>query len=115
MEGFQESRTQTELRSFLGLCNAYRRFVPNFARTAAPLNALHKKGCPGDLQKFNDEQSKAFELLKQALISPPVLRLPKPGFRSRLTRMLATTRLVARFYKSASMARVIRSASGDDL
>ena len=68
-----------ELRSFLGLCNVYRRFVPNFAWTAAPLNALLKKGCPADQQKFNDEQSKAFDLLKQALISPPVLRLPKLG------------------------------------
>ena len=33
-------RTQTELRSFLGTCNVYRRFVPNFAHAAAPLNQL---------------------------------------------------------------------------
>ena len=46
VEGFKEPRTQTELRSFLDLCNVYRRFVPNFARTAAPLNALLRKGCP---------------------------------------------------------------------
>ena len=32
-------KTQTELRSFLGLCNVYRRFVPNYSHVAAPLNA----------------------------------------------------------------------------
>ena len=40
----QHPTTLTELRSFLGLCNVYRRFVPNFARIAGPLNALLKKG-----------------------------------------------------------------------
>jgi hypothetical protein len=39
-------RTQTELRSFLGLCNVYRRFVPHFSALAAPLNALLCKGMP---------------------------------------------------------------------
>ena len=36
-------RTQTELRSFLGLCNVYRRFVPKFPAIAAPLNAYLTK------------------------------------------------------------------------
>jgi Reverse transcriptase (RNA-dependent DNA polymerase) len=35
--------TQTELRSFLGLCNVYRRFVSGFAKIAALLNALLRK------------------------------------------------------------------------
>jgi hypothetical protein len=33
-------KTQTELHSFLGLCNVYRRFVPRFAAVAAPLTSL---------------------------------------------------------------------------
>ena len=74
---FKEPTTQTELRSFLGLCNVYRRFVPNFARTAAPLNAFLKKGCTTELPPFNEEQSAAFEQLKKALLSPPILRLPR--------------------------------------
>lgn len=34
---------KTELRSFLGLPNLYRRFFPNFEDNAAPLNKLHTK------------------------------------------------------------------------
>ena len=74
---FKGPTTQTELRSFLGLCNVSRRFVPNFARTSAPLNAFLKKGCTTELPPFNEEQSAAFELLKKALLSPPILRLPR--------------------------------------
>jgi hypothetical protein len=36
--------TQTDLRSFLGLCNVYRRFVKGFVKIAAPLNILLRKG-----------------------------------------------------------------------
>ena len=36
--------TQTELRSFLGLCNVYRRFVKGFSKIAVPLNLLLRKG-----------------------------------------------------------------------
>lgn len=69
---------QTQLRSFLGMCNVYRRFVPNFARVAAPLNALLCKGNPPQLPTSTAEQEKAFNLLKDALVYPPILRLPRP-------------------------------------
>ena len=32
--------TQSGVRRFLGMCNMYRRFVPNFSEVAAPLNKL---------------------------------------------------------------------------
>ena len=71
--------TQSDLRSFIGLCNVYRRFVPKFARTAAPLNALLKKGCARQLPPPSEEQRRAFDLLREALISAPILRLPDPS------------------------------------
>ena len=69
--------TQTELRSFLGICNVYRRFVPNFARIAAPLNRMLKKGEPKDIDTLLPEQADAFEALKTALLNPPILALPR--------------------------------------
>ena len=39
-------RTVRGVRSFLGLCNLYRRFVKGFSRIAAPLNDLMRKGQP---------------------------------------------------------------------
>ena len=77
LKGFKEPRTQTQLRSFLGMCNVYRRFVPNFARVAAPINQLLKKEQGQDLPPFDEAQVHSFNLLKRALSEPPVLRLPR--------------------------------------
>ena len=38
IERARPPQNQTELRSFLGMCNVYRRFVKDFAKIAAPLN-----------------------------------------------------------------------------
>jgi hypothetical protein len=56
--------TQTELRSFLGLCNVYRRFVPRFATLAAPLTALLGKGTPAQLSPLTPAQIDAFEFFR---------------------------------------------------
>ena len=79
IDGFEEPKTQTHLRSFLGVCNVYRRFVPNFAQVSAPLNELLKKGAPVELPPLNEHQRRSFNLLKQALKEPPILRLPRPS------------------------------------
>ena len=70
-------RTQRQLRSFLGLCNVYRRFVKNFAHVAAPLTALTKKEQSFELSPFTEAQMEAFETLKQCLTTAPILRLPR--------------------------------------
>ncbi|KIN99117.1 hypothetical protein M404DRAFT_156113, partial [Pisolithus tinctorius Marx 270] len=65
--------TLKELRSFLGFCNFYRQFISSFSQTARPLHDLSKKNAKWT---WGPEQSSAFEALKKALSSKPVLRLP---------------------------------------
>jgi RNase H-like domain found in reverse transcriptase/Integrase zinc binding domain len=69
--------TQTELRSFIDLCNVYRRFVSGFAKIAAPLNALIRKGESPKLCELSEAQLLAFETLREKSLNPPVLTLPK--------------------------------------
>lgn len=46
MEVPKQLSTITDIKSFLGLCNVYRRLVPNFACITAPGNAKLGKGEP---------------------------------------------------------------------
>lgn len=62
----------TQLRSFLGLCGYYRRFVQHFGIIARPLHDMLKQG---NFQ-WTSVQDLAFQKLKQAMISAPVLALP---------------------------------------
>ena len=73
------TRTKTQLRSFLGMCNVYRGFVANYARIAAPLNQLTTKAYGDTLPTFTETQAAAFTRLLDALLHPPVLALPRRG------------------------------------
>jgi hypothetical protein len=65
-----------DLKRFLGTATWYRRFVPNFSTIAGPLNKLtsSKKGTPPF--KWTQEADKAFQNLKECLVSAPVLSCP---------------------------------------
>ena len=66
-------RTIKEIQTFLGLTGYYRRFVKDYARIAAPLTFLIRKG----KKYFWDRaQQQAWQTLKNALISDPILRHP---------------------------------------
>ncbi|WVZ69477.1 hypothetical protein U9M48_018253 [Paspalum notatum var. saurae] len=62
-----------ELRSFLGLSGYYRKFVKHYGLLSKPLLNLLKKNVPFI---WTTETDNAFNTLKQALISAPVLALP---------------------------------------
>ncbi|KAJ6811857.1 uncharacterized protein M6B38_151055 [Iris pallida] len=66
-------KSVAEIRSFLGLAGYYRRFVEIFSRIAEPLIRLTRKE-----KKFNwtEQCQRAFDELKERLISAPVLALP---------------------------------------
>ena len=65
--------TKTKLESFIGFANYYREFIKNFADIVAPLNKYKGKN-----QEFgwDDDAQKAFETLKTALTTAPILALP---------------------------------------
>jgi len=71
--------TRTQIRSLVGMCNVFRRFVPSFARMAAPLTDLMGSTAPVLVLAATPLQQQAFDRLKEALTTPPVLALPRRG------------------------------------
>ena len=62
-----------EIQQFHGLVSYYRKFIKEFAKIAAPLYQLFQKDIPF---KWELEQQKAFETIRNALSTAPILAYP---------------------------------------
>ena len=58
-----------DIQSFLGFANFYKRFIRDFSKLAAPLNALAKKNT---IFHWGPKQQKAFDSLKVAFTTAPI-------------------------------------------
>lgn len=73
IKNFPEPRNTKDIKSFLGLSVYYRRFSSDFAKLSKPLEKLLQK----DIRFcFTDKCKKLFQILKETLISLPILINP---------------------------------------
>ena len=75
VEKWPTPQSERDVRRFLGFVNYYRRFIPDSAEMGLPLTKLLKKDVPFT---WGDDQDGAFQQLRQALITAPVLAQPDP-------------------------------------
>lgn len=73
VQNFPRPACIRDLQAFLGLVNYFRVFIDQFAKTARPLYSLLKKTSEFS---WNSQAEMAFQTLKTALITAPVLRFP---------------------------------------
>ncbi|THG95666.1 hypothetical protein EW145_g7915, partial [Phellinidium pouzarii] len=73
IQQWPEPHTVKQLHSFLGFCNFYRRFIPNYSSIAYPLNELTRTNEPW---KWNELWTNAFTTLKDLFSSQPALLIP---------------------------------------
>ena len=72
---WETPKSVTEIRSFLGLADYYRRFIEGFSKLALPLTQLT---CKGKSFVWDVHCENSFNELKKRLTTAPVLILPKP-------------------------------------
>ena len=68
--------TPKEIKQFLGLVGYYRKFIPRFADIARPMTNLTKQDIPFE---WTVPCQAAFELLKEAIVTSPILKYPDPN------------------------------------
>ena len=73
IENLQPPKTVREIHSFLGHVGFYRRFIKDFSQISKPLTTLLMKYVEFD---FDDKCLKAYNQLKIALVSAPIMQPP---------------------------------------
>ena len=67
--------TKKQVRPFLGLVGFHRQFIKNFSELAPPLTEHTKKGQRNQDFKWGESQENAFNQLRKALVSKPILKM----------------------------------------
>ena len=66
-------RNKKEVKSFVGFCSFFRKFIKSFSSIVKPLTELSKK----DVRfKWGSEQQNAYDTIRQKLIEAPILKFP---------------------------------------
>lgn len=71
IRNWPQLKTPKNVREFLGLCGTARIWIKNYSARARPLTELIRHDVPFE---WDERRQTAFEDLKQAITSPPVLR-----------------------------------------
>lgn len=81
VKDFPTPQNVHNVRQFVGLASFFRKFIKNFAILAKPLTGLLKNDTPW---VWGEEQQNAFQVLKDKLISRPILALYSPSLATEL-------------------------------
>ncbi|WJZ88382.1 hypothetical protein VitviT2T_007687 [Vitis vinifera] len=73
VSNWRRPNTVTEIRSFLGLADYYRRFIEGFSKIALPLTRLTQKGVKFE---WSNDCERSFQELKKRLVTAPILTIP---------------------------------------
>lgn len=68
---FPTPRRPKDVKSFLGMCQFFKKFIANYSHIASPLTLLLRKNIKFE---WKEEQENAFQTLKNKLMTSPVLR-----------------------------------------
>lgn len=81
VKNFPKPKDVHNVRQFIGLASFFRRFIRGFGEIARPLTKLLKKN---SVWLWSQIQEEAFDKLKNALISRPVLALYNPSLETQI-------------------------------
>lgn len=74
IENYPQPACVKDVQRLMGLAGWYRRFIKDFSEITAPITELEKKKVKFE---WNDERENAFNLLKKALTTAPILASPR--------------------------------------
>jgi transposase InsO family protein len=79
---YKMCENQAELRTWLGMTSYWRRYIKDYAKICQPLTKLLQKGAKW---VWTDECTKAFETLREKLVTAPILALPNFDYEFHIT------------------------------